>query len=155
MCSSDLAGEASGTQVSERLGLPFSILQPLIEHQRAERLIEVWGATGSGTAGYRYALTDLGRDRAVQYLAANSYSGVAPVTLESYVAMVRAVGEHRGFVDRDRLRKGFSHLVVSDDVLEQLGPAVNGGKAIFLYGPPGNGKTVIAEGMGKIGRAHV
>ena len=121
----------------------------LFRSQRAERLIEVRGATGSGTAGYRYALTDLGRDRAVQYLSANSYSGVAPVTLESYVAMVRAVGEHRGFVDRDRLRKGFSHLVVSDDVLEQLGPAVNGGKAIFLYGPPGNGKTVIAEGMGK------
>lgn len=143
------SGEASGTQLADRLGLPFSILQPLIEHLRAEQMIEVRGASGAGTAGYRYTLTDLGRARAVQFLAANSYAGVAPVTLESYVAMMRSVAQNRGFVDRERLRNGFSHLVVADSVLEQLGPAVNGGKAIFLYGPPGNGKTVIAEGMGK------
>src|SRR5207249_849935 len=55
----------------------------------------------------------------------------------------------RGYIDRDRLKKGFSHLIVPDDVLERLGPAVNAGKAVFLYGPPGNGKTVIAEGMGR------
>ncbi len=55
----------------------------------------------------------------------------------------------RGYIDRDRLRQGFSHLVIGDSVLEQLGPAVNAGKAVFLYGPPGNGKTVIAEGMGR------
>ena len=55
----------------------------------------------------------------------------------------------RGYIDRDRLRSGFSHLVISDALLEQLGPAVNAGKAVFLYGPPGNGKTVIAEGMGR------
>jgi hypothetical protein len=54
----------------------------------------------------------------------------------------------RGFIDRERLRRGFSHLVVDDGLLEQLGPAANAGKAIFLYGPPGNGKTVLAEGLG-------
>src|SRR4029077_8228744 len=56
---------------------------------------------------------------------------------------------NRGYIDRERLRAGFSHLVVDDQVLEQLGPAVNSGKALFLYGPPGNGKTVLAEGMGR------
>ena len=55
----------------------------------------------------------------------------------------------RGYIDRERLRQGFSHLIISDHVLEQLGPAVNAGKAVFLYGPPGNGKTVIAEGLGR------
>jgi hypothetical protein len=55
----------------------------------------------------------------------------------------------RGYIEADRLQAGFSHLIVPDRVLEQLGPAVNAGKAVFLYGSPGNGKTVIGEGMGR------
>jgi hypothetical protein len=109
----------------------------------------VRGAAGAGTAGYRYALTDLGRDRARQYLDANQYVGPAPVPLEAYVAAMKALHDARGYVDRDRLRHGFTHLIVDDAVLEQVGPAINGGKGVFLHGPPGNGKTVIAEGMGR------
>jgi len=142
-------GEATGTSLSERLRLPYLILESLVEHIRAEKLIEVKGAAGSGTAGYRYALTDLGRDRAKQYLDANQYVGPAPVPLAAYVAAMQALQASRGYIDRERLRGGFSHLIVEDEVLDRLGPAVNAGKAIFLYGPPGNGKTVIAEGMGR------
>ena len=142
-------GEATGHIVAERTRLPFVILESLIERIRAERLVEVRGATGSGSAAYRYALTDLGRDRARQYLDANQYVGAAPVPLAFYIAEMRRLAAARGYIDHDRLRQGFSHLVVGDSVLEQLGPAVNAGKAVFLYGPPGNGKTVIAEGMGK------
>ncbi len=115
---------------------------------RAERLIEVKGTAGSGTAAYRYNLTDLGRDRARQYLDANQYVGPAPVPLDTYVREMKTIADARGYIDRDRLRQGFSHLIVAPEVLEQVGPAVNAGKAVFLYGPPGNGKTVIAEGMG-------
>ena len=140
-------GEATGLALAGRLRLPYALLESLVEHARAERIIEVRGASGSGTAGYRYALTDLGRDRAAQYLAANQYVGPLPVPLAAYVAAMHALEAERGYIERDRMRKGFSHLVVGDPVLEQLGPAVNAGKAIFLYGPPGNGKTVIAEGM--------
>ena len=140
-------GEATGLALAARLRLPYALLEPLIEHVRAERIVEVRGASGSGTAGFRYALTDLGRDRAAQYLVANQYVGAVPVPLASYVDSMRALASARGYIERDRMRKGFSHLVVPDHVLEQLGPAVNAGKAIFLYGPPGNGKTVIAEGM--------
>jgi len=142
-------GEANGTTLAERLRLPYAILEAVVEHIRTEHLIEVRGAAGSGTAGYRYALTDLGRERAQQYLLANQYVGPAPVPLSSYVATIRALQAARGYIDRDRLRSGFSHLVVADAVLEQLGPAVNAGRAVFLYSPPGNGKTVIAEGMGR------
>jgi hypothetical protein len=142
-------GEATGTVLSERLRLPYAVLEALVEHIRVERLIEVKGSTGSGTASYRYALTDLGRERAHQYLDANSYVGPAPVPLSVYVETMRAVQAARGSITRDRLARGFSHLVISEDLLDQLGPSVNAGKAVFLYGPPGNGKTVIAEGMGR------
>jgi len=142
-------GEATGLEIAERMRLPYTILEPLIERVRAERLMEVRGATGSGSASYRYALTDAGRDRARQFFEVSHYVGPAPVPLARYVAYMAALEAARGYMDRDRLRQGFSHLIISDAVLEMLGPAVNAGKAVFLYGPPGNGKSVIAEGMGR------
>jgi len=142
-------GELTGLAVADRMRLPYSILEPLIERLRAERLIEVRGGGGSGSSSYRYALTDLGRDRAHQYFENSLYAGAAPVPLASYVAYMNALTAARGFMDRDRLAQGFAHLIISEKVLEQLGPAVNAGKAVFLYGAPGNGKTVIAEGMGR------
>src|ERR1700675_812463 len=125
-------GEATGVVLADRLRLPFSVLEPLVERARAEQLIEVRGAAGSGHAGYRYALTDLGRDRARQYLDANQYVGPAPVSLESYVQEVKDRAAARGYIDRERLRAGFSHLVLDDQVLDQLGPAVNASRAVFL-----------------------
>ena len=142
-------GEATGLALADRMCLPYAVFEPIIERTRAERLIEVRGATGTTTSGYRYALTDLGRDRARQYLEINHYTGAAPVPLEAYVARMRGLAASRGYIDRQRLRDGFSHLVIGDRVLEQLGPAVNANKAIFLYGSPGNGKTVIGEGLGR------
>lgn len=142
-------GEATGVMVADRMRLPYALLDPVVEAMRAERLIEVRGSTGSGTAGYRYALTDLGRDRARQYLDANQYVGPAPIPIQDYIAHVKTMMAARGYIDRERLRAGFSHLVVDDAVFEQLGPAVNAAKAVFLHGAPGNGKTVLAEGMGR------
>jgi DNA-binding PadR family transcriptional regulator len=141
--------DITGTALGERTRLPYALIEPIIERLRAQLLVEVRGAQGSGTAGYRYSLTDLGRDRARQFLAINQYSGPAPVPLSAYIDEMRALAEARGYVDRERLQRGFSHLIINDGVLEKLGPAVNAGKAVFLYGPPGNGKTVIAEGMGR------
>ena len=141
--------ESTGLLIAERMRIPFTLLEPLIEHGRAEHLIEVKGAAGSGAASYRYNLTDLGRERALQFFEINHYVGPAPVTLASYSSQMRTLAANRGYIDRERLRAGFSHLIVDDQILEQLGPAVNSGKAIFLYGPPGNGKTVLAEGMGR------
>ena len=142
-------GEATGLVLADRLRLPYGAIEPLVERTRAERLVEVRGAMGTGSASYRYALTDLGRDRARQYITDNGYIGPAPVPLATYVDYMHALTSMRGYIDQDRLRGGFSHLVVSERVLDQLGPAVNANKAVFLYGPPGNGKTVIAEGMGR------
>jgi hypothetical protein len=111
--------------------------------------VEVRGASGAGAAGYRYILTDLGRDRAGQYLDMCRYIGPAPVPLTQYNAYVRAAMQARPYLDRTTLSTGFENLVVGPAMLDQLGPAVNSGKALFLYGAPGNGKTVFAEGIGK------
>ena len=148
-------GELTGVALAERVALPYSLLEPLIERLRAEHLVEVRGATGSGTAGYRYALTDLGRERATQYLDINRYVGPAPVSLASYIENMGALRQARPFIDRERLEEGFTHLVVPGSLFDQLGPAVNGGKAIFLFGPPGNGKSVIAEGLGRTLGGHM
>jgi MoxR-like ATPase len=143
------SGEATGLEIADKMCLPFHILEPLIERLRNERLMEVKGSGGSGASTYRYALTDGGRDRARQYMEVSHYVGAAPVSLARYVAYMTALQAARGFMDKERLRNGFSHLIISDEVLEMVGPAVNAGKAVFLYGPPGNGKSVIAEGMGR------
>jgi hypothetical protein len=142
-------GEASGLTLADRLRLPFQILEPIVERARVEHLIDVRGAAGTGAATYRYALTDEGRARARQFLDANGYVGPAPVPLAAYVAAMHTLRATRGYVDRHRIARGFEHLVVGDGLFEQLGPAINAGKAVFLYGPAGNGKTVLAEGMGR------
>jgi predicted ATPase with chaperone activity len=143
------AGEVRGLALAERLCLSYAMLESLLEHLRVEKLIEVRGAAGSGTAGFRYALTDLGRERAQNYLEANGYIGPAPVPLHQYAAAMQRLKEERGFLTKERIAHGFTHLIVSPETLDQLGPAVNSGKSIFLYGPPGNGKTVVAEGIGR------
>jgi hypothetical protein len=144
-----VAGEASGTQLAEQMRLPYTVLDAMIQHARVEKLIEVRGASGAGTAGYRYALTDLGRDRANQFLDMSRYVGPAPVPLSQYTAYVRACMAARPLIDRARLTRGFDQLVVNDAMYDLLGPSVNAGKSLFLYGKPGNGKTVIAEGIGR------
>jgi len=144
-----VAGEASGTGLADKLRVPYSVLDALIQHARIEKLVEVRGTSGAGAAGYRYILTDLGRDRAGQFLDMCRYVGPAPVPLAQYNAYVRAGMQARPYLDRTSLSTGFEHLVVSPEMLDLLGPAVNSGKALFLYGAPGNGKTVYAEGIGK------
>jgi hypothetical protein len=106
-----------GTTIADRLRLPYDILESLVEHIRGERLIEVRGASGSsGTAGYRYALTDLGRERAQQYLMASQYVGPAPVPLSVYAKAMQALQAARGYIGRER-RSGFSHPIVADEIL--------------------------------------
>jgi hypothetical protein len=144
-----VASEFSGTQLSDKVRLPYSVLDALIQHARTEKLLEVRGTSGVGTAGYRYALTDLGRDRAGQFLDMSRYVGPAPVPLAQYNAYIRACMAARPWVDQAMLANGFENLIVNRRMFDALGPAVNSGKSLFLYGAPGNGKTVIAEGIGR------
>jgi hypothetical protein len=143
-------GETRGIDLAESVCLPYAILEPLLLHMRAELLVEVKSAAGIGTAGYRYALTDAGRDRARRWLDACGYIGPAPVPLEQYTAYMASLAAERPRIDQERVNAGFSHLVVEPAMLNQLGPAISGGRALFLYGPPGNGKSVMGEGIGRV-----
>lgn len=143
------AGEATGHRLADRLRLPFALIEPLIERARAERLIEVRGANGAVSASYRYALTDLGRDRGRRCLETNAYVGPAPVPLAAYTIAMRTLVTMRPEIDREHLRQAFSDFVIDDAIFDQIGPAINAGKAVFVHGAPGNGKTILGHGLGR------
>ena len=142
-----LSGELTGTELARRLGLPFFAFESILSVIKQQHQCEIsGGALGSPT--YRYRITDIGRARAMLFMEHNHYVGYAPVPLAQYcrymAAFKQSVKQH---VDRARVRQAFSHLVISDRVLDQLGPAINGGHSMFVYGPPGNGKTVISQAI--------
>jgi predicted ATPase with chaperone activity len=142
------AGELTGTELAERLGLPYSAIQPAVDLIKATHQIEIVGGSLLGGASFRYRITDSGRTRAMLFLEHNRYVGLAPVPLAQYQAYMRAftrAAPHAA--TRDRVRRAFSHLVVSDQILDQLGPAINAGRSLFIYGPPGNGKTVMSQSI--------
>jgi predicted ATPase with chaperone activity len=126
-----------------RIKLPVSLTEELVDFLRRERLCEV---TSTSTALQRfYALTDLGRERAQDYLNQSQYAGPAPVTLDAYQARVRSQSIADLIVRREDMNRAFSGIVVSASTLDCLGAAMNSGRAIFLYGPAGAGKSFLAE----------
>ena len=142
-------GELIGREIAELMGLPYGILEDLIGHARDEQLMEVRSASGTGTAGYRYSLTDRGRTRAQQHLEMSGYVGAAPVPLAQYVRYVQRSAEQDRTVDQETVADAFSHLILDDRMLNQLGPAMSARRAMFLHGPPGNGKSAIGSAMGR------
>jgi hypothetical protein len=142
------SGELPGTELSRRLGLDFHVIQPALELLKVQQQISIVGGGVVGGASYRYRITDSGRTRAALFLESSHYVGVAPVPLAQYQAYMHAyrASAPRG-ATQQRVRQAFSHLVISDAVLDQLGPAINAGHSMFVYGPPGNGKTVISQAV--------
>jgi hypothetical protein len=142
-------GEFRFSEVTDRLKLPISVIDPAVEFLQRNKFVEVKGASQYVRATYKFALTELGRKRAAELMEICSYVGPAPVTLEAYRKMVEVQTIKNVSVSQEILRRAFSEYVVSEKVLRRLGPAVISGKSIFLYGPPGNGKTTLAETIGK------
>ena len=144
-------GELTGTEIAKRVGLGFSVIEPTLEFLKQQRLCEIGGGSVFGSSSYRFRLTDGGRSRAALALEQNQYVGVAPVPLAQYQ---RYMLEFKKAVplraSREDVRQAFTHLVVSDAVLDAVGPAVNSGHSMFVYGSPGNGKTMIAQGIRKL-----
>jgi predicted ATPase with chaperone activity len=136
-------GTASGRRIAAELGLPFG---PFPEFLRQLKNQQIVNYTGSATASdFVYSLTDMGRARAKVYLEECTYVGTAPVPFEDYLDSVTAQTIATEHPKEDDLRRAFSDLLISERTFGMLGPAINSGRGLFLYGFPGNGKTSIAE----------
>lgn len=143
-----VSGEQSAAMLSQRLGVVHSVLEPVLQHMKHSYLSEVWGGGSLGGPSYVYRVTEAGRDRAIMALAQSQYIGTAPVPFAQYARYMRDYARLAPLVvTRATVEQAFDHLVLSRRVLDQLGPAVNGGHSLFVYGPPGNGKTVISQGI--------
>jgi hypothetical protein len=144
------------SELSERLKLPTTVLTQLVDYLRKEKYLEVRGpdplkpVANPLALANRFAVTEAGKRRAANLLEYDAYVGPTPVSLEDYWEQVSRQSIKLAHVTVDNLSRVFDGLVVSPDLLEQLGPAAVSGKPLFLYGPPGNGKTTIATRLGEI-----
>jgi len=142
------SGELTGAGLAAKLGLQYSVIDSSLQHLKATHLVEISGGGLTGGPAFVYRLTANGVSRALLSLEQSHYVGVAPVPLAAYDAYMRAFAHAAPrTASHDRVRHAFRKLVLSQRVLDQLGPAVNGGHSIFVYGPPGNGKTVISQAI--------
>ncbi len=128
--------------------LPVPVTQELVDMGRTQRLIEATGtlnANNSNEMGYQ--LTDAGKARALDALAQSEYFGPMPVPLEVYREQVKRQSVRNLQITRAQLTQAMGHLVLPDSLIGNLGPAVSAGRSILMYGPPGNGKSSISNGI--------
>lgn len=152
------SGAATGMALANGLRLPWTgVVEGVIDFLTAEKLADLRGGKGFGRASVEFALTDRGREHAREALARNTYVGPAPVPIEQYNAVIHAQAEEAPVVSEDALRQGLSHLTLPRGLADKLGAAVNGGRSLFLHGPPGNGKTALAEAVSRLlgGEAYI
>lgn len=144
-----MQGNATGIGLSRQICLPFKVLDEALRFLKDEKCIEVVTGELIGRMSYRYTLTDLGRSRAFDALNQCRYVGPAPVPLSAYIAQSRRQMVTGTQCQAENLREVFSDLIIPDSLISELGPAICSGKSIFIYGPPGNGKTMIAKGISR------
>jgi MoxR-like ATPase len=145
-------GYLSGFRTAEVLSLPFAgIVDQILESLKREKLIEVKSSQmGLGEGAYQYAITGAGIQRAREALDRSQYAGPAPVPIESYNESIRNQSRGRVAINTRTMRQILSQLTLSEGTFQRLGPALNSGTSIFLYGPPGDGKTSIAKAFGNL-----
>src|ERR1700728_3563778 len=142
-----LHGPFSVLKLADLTGLSFDTADQLFSRIRTKLLCEVVGMHGTVA---EIAISSRGRTRALALLSQDQYSGVMPVSLESYVSQIRKQSMRSFKVRSVDLERAFSHLVFDSEVLAQLGTALNSGSTVLLYGPPGVGKTAAAETLSRV-----
>lgn len=136
-------GQAPGAKIAKVVALPHRLVVERLADLKRQQLV---GYVGSAQMGdFTYTLSDTGRQRAQSYMEETLYVGAAPVPLSRYVESVKAQSITYEKPTRDKLEHAFDDLLINDRMFSTLGPAINSGRGMFLYGFPGNGKTSIAE----------
>ncbi len=144
-------GYMAGHRIAEIVKLPFTgVLEPVMEFLKRDKFVEVKGTGGIGEAGFQYVISIKGSEKAREAMERSQYAGAAPVTLQQYVYAMQQQNRERLIVHEDDMKQVMQHLVVAEDQLARIGPAINSGKSVFMYGPPGNGKTTVAETVGRL-----
>jgi predicted ATPase with chaperone activity len=144
-------GDMIGHDIAEEVKLPFNgIIDQILEFLKREKLIEVKGAGGLGESSYRYEILGEGIKRALEALDRTQYASAAPVPLDVYIESINAQKRPDASIKEEDMMKVLENLIVSKDMLDKIGPAANSGTSIFLYGPPGNGKTTLSEAIGRV-----
>ena len=144
-------GDMLGHQISETTKLPFNgVVDGIVEFLKREKLIEVTGAGGIGEASFRYTISSKGVERALEALERTQYAGPAPVPLSFYIEALNAQNRKKLVIREADMLKVMDNLIVGKEMLDKIGPAANSGTSIFLYGPPGNGKTTLSESIGRV-----
>ena len=145
-----LLGRFMVQDVADRILLPVPLVNKILESIKKDRLVEVTSGTAYSTTTYHYRITDQGINRGAELMNLCRYAGPAPVSLDAYREVVTAQTIRKIAVEEETVRKAFSHLILTEDLLHRLGPAIGSARTMFLYGPPGNGKTAIAESIREI-----
>ena len=142
-------GEASGRFASEHVRLPFLLLDGLLRQMKQDQLVVHKGAAPMND--YVYQATELGRERrATAGRALHLTSSAAPVSLKDYIWAVKAQSLTAQHPTAEDLKRAFGDLLINTRTLNRLGPAINSGRGLFLFGAAGNGKTSIAERVTKV-----
>lgn len=148
-------GDTLGRDLATALGLKFSVIDAVVESLKRAHVIQVKRSLGMGSITAVLALSEAGREHAREHLEACQYAGRAPVPLSQYTAVVKAQRLTDRWLTMDMLREAYKHMVVTPQLLAQIGPAVNSGKSFLVYGQPGNGKTYLAEALFNIQTSDV
>src|SRR5579871_2261901 len=143
-------GELLGRDLSECLGLKFSVIEPFIDFLKHQHAIQAKKSMGMGNSTSLFALTESGRNLAREYMEASQYVGPAPVPLYQYTYIVRRQRRADGWLTQEALEEAYRRMVVTPRILAQIGPAVSSGNSFLIYGQPGNGKTFLAEALGDL-----
>ena len=146
-------GDAAGRDIADQVKLPFVLVDELLRTMKNDQLVVHKGSAPMND--YQYQLTELGRERARRYSAYCTYFGAAPVALQDYIASVEAQSLTRQHPTAEDLRQAFEDLLLNQRMFSRLGPAINSGRGLFLYGAPGNGKTSIAERVTRAFGQHI
>jgi hypothetical protein len=143
-----VTGRLSVGDLGDHMALPAFIAQDILDHLRRVKLLDSVAGLDPHERVQRYALTEAGSEKAYALLQRNRYTGPTPVPLATYCDVIRRTARQSAHVGLATLQHAFSHLVLARDLITQVGPAIESGRSLFLYGSPGNGKTTIAEAIG-------
>ena len=136
-------GVISGREIADQIAVPFGLLCEALDSLKASRLLVLRGAAQLGD--YLYQVTQSGMEAAARSIAHCAYDGAAPIALQDYIDSVQVQSIHKNPPNFSDIVRVFQDLVLSDDILEQVGQALRAGDGFFLYGDSGNGKTSLAE----------